>query len=126
LVSENNQLLEKAHKAESDLARNRHWNSSSEALDWLNTHHNRNRKGLGWVNRCVTRPVNKKYVGLQENIICFHSEKTGHYRYACPLRKRTVERYSLYIKQIWIRKDELTSMSKKMGPNWIWVPKTNT
>jgi len=38
LVSENNQLLEKAHKVESDLAQNRHWNSSSEAFDWLNSH----------------------------------------------------------------------------------------
>ena len=60
LVSENNQLLEKAHKAESDLVQNRRcnssseayahkvesdliqnrrWNSSSESLNWLNTHH---------------------------------------------------------------------------------------
>jgi len=30
------------------------------------------------------------------------------------------------VKQMWIRKDELTSMSKKVGPKWIWVPKTNT
>ena len=80
LVSENNQLLEKAHKAESDLTENRRWNSSSEALDWLNTHYSRNRKGLGWVNRCVTRPVNKKYVELPENKIYFHCEKTGYYR----------------------------------------------
>jgi len=39
LVSKNNQLLEKAHKAESNFAQNRRWNSSSEALNWLNTHH---------------------------------------------------------------------------------------
>ena len=32
LVSENNQLLEKVHKAESDLVQNRHRNSSSEAF----------------------------------------------------------------------------------------------
>jgi len=37
LVSENRQLLEKARKAEYDLTENRCWNSSSEALDWLNT-----------------------------------------------------------------------------------------
>jgi len=31
LVSENNKLLKKAHKTESDLLQNRRWNSSSEA-----------------------------------------------------------------------------------------------
>ena len=39
LVSENNQPIEKAHKVESNLTENRRWNSSSKALDWLNTHH---------------------------------------------------------------------------------------
>ena len=78
------------------------------------------------MNKPVTRLVNKKYVGLQENIICFHLRETYHYRYACPLRKRAMERNSLYVKQVWIRKDDLTSMSKKVGPKWIWVPKTNT
>ena len=50
LVSENNQLLEKVHKVESDLVQNRRCNRFSEALNWLNTHHNRNRMGLGFVN----------------------------------------------------------------------------
>jgi len=36
-----------------------------------------------------------------------------------------MERNSLYVKQMWVKKDELISMIKKMGPNWIWVPKTN-
>ena len=147
LVSENNQLLEKAHKAESDLiqnwrwnssseahahkvksdlAQNRRWNSSLEVLNYLNTHHTKNNRGLGFVNRPFTKPVDKKYVGLQENIICFHCGKTGHYQHTCPLRKGVVQGHSLYVKQMWIKKDELTSMSKKMGPKWIWVPKTNT
>jgi len=97
LVSENNQLLKKAHKAKSDLIQNRHWNSSSKAFNWLNTQHSRNKSGLEFVNRPGTKPVNKKYVGLQDNIICFHCEKSG-YRYACPLRKRAMERNTLYIK----------------------------
>jgi len=66
LVSENNQLLEKAHKVESNLTKNRRWNNSSEMLDWLNTHHRRNRKELGWVNRCVTRPVNKNMLDFKK------------------------------------------------------------
>jgi len=37
------------------------------------------------MNRHVTKPVDKKYVGLLENIICYHCGKTGHYRYACSL-----------------------------------------
>jgi len=119
-------LLEKLKKVESDLTENNRWNSSSEALNWLNTHHSRNKKGLGFVTRCTINPVNKKYVGFQENIICFHCGKTSHYRYKCPLRKNAMERSMLYVKQIWVRKDELTSTSKKVGPKWIWIPKTNT
>jgi len=37
-----------------------------------------------------------------------------------------MERNSLYVKQVWIRNDDLKSMSKKMGPKWIWFPKINT
>jgi len=46
LIYENHQLLDRLKKAESNLIANRRWNSSSEALKWLNTHHNRNKKGL--------------------------------------------------------------------------------
>jgi len=79
--------------------------------------------GLGFVNRGVTKLVNKKYVGLQENILCFHCGKTGHYHYTCPLRKGAMERNLLYIKQMWIRKDELISMSKKWDPSGSMFPK---
>jgi len=140
LVSENNKLLEMAHKTESDLVQNKHWNSSSEAharkvesdhvqnrcrnssaeaLNWLNTHYSRNKRGLGFVNRSITKLVNKKYVGLKENITCFHCGKISYYRHTYPLRKRAMERNSLYVKQIWIKKDELISMTKKIGPKWI-------
>jgi len=66
------------------------------------------------------------YVGLHENIICFHYGKTMRYRYTCSLRKGAMERNLLHVKQMWTRKDELTSISKKVGPKWIWVPKSNT
>jgi len=56
LVCESSQLLE---KAESDLTANRRWNSSSEVLKWLNTHHNRNKKGLGFVSKRTVYPVNR-------------------------------------------------------------------
>ena len=118
MISENNQLLEKVYKAESDLTENKWWNSSSEELNWLNTHYSRNKKELGFVNRRVIKPLNKKYVGLQENISCFHCGRTGHYRYTCPLRKCAMDRNLFSVKQIWIRKGD-TSMSKKMGPKWI-------
>ena len=85
-------------KAESDFTANRRWNSSSEALKSLDTHHNQNKKGLGFVTRCTVNPVNKKYVGLQENIICFHFGKTSHYHYTCPLKKNVVERSMIYVK----------------------------
>ena len=124
LLVENRKLLEKLKQVESDFAANRHWNRASQALNWLNTHHNRGRKGLGFVTKCTIYPVNRKYVGLPENIVCFHFEKTGHYRYACPSRRYAMDKNLVYVKQIWVRKDEF-SVCKGMGPKWIWVPKTN-
>ena len=47
LLEENKNLLEKLKQMESDLATNKLWNGSSRALEWLNTHHSRNRRGLG-------------------------------------------------------------------------------
>jgi len=82
------------------------------------------KKGLGFVAKRTEYPVNRKYVGLSENIICFYCGKTGHYRYTCSLRKYAMERNLIHVKQIWVRKDEL-SVSKGMGPKWIWVPKSN-
>ena len=72
----------------------------------------------------MTYPVNRKYVGLSENIVCDHCGKKGHYRYTYPSRKYAIKKNSVYVKQIWIRKDEICT-SKEMGPKWIWVPKTN-
>jgi len=80
------------HKVEFDLVQNRRWNRSPEVLNWLNTHHSQNKMRLGFVNRRVTKQVDKKYVGLQENIICFHCGKTGHCHYTCSLRKEAMER----------------------------------
>jgi len=122
LICENHQLLKRLKKVESDLTANRHWNSSSQALKWLNTHHNQNKKGLCFVTKRIVYPVKGKYVGLPKNIVCFHCCKTGHYRYACPLRKYAIERNLIRVKQIWVRKDEIC-MPKGMGSNWIWVPK---
>ena len=113
--TENSLLQEKLQKTESGLIQNRRWNSSLEALNWLNTHHSRNKKGLGFVSRHVTKPISKKYVRLLENIICFHCGESGHHRYAYPIRKKAMERNSIYVKQMWIKKDELISTSKGMG-----------
>ena len=124
LLNEKQSLNATIEKLETNLATNNRWNKSSQALDWLNTHHNRNKKGLGYKPKQTVYPIHRKYVGLPENIVCFHCGKTGHYRYTCPLRKHANEKNERYGKQIWIRKDELY-MSKRMGPKWIWVPKTN-
>jgi len=45
LIRENHQLLETLKKVESEFTANRHYNSSSKALKWLNAHHNQNKKG---------------------------------------------------------------------------------
>jgi len=100
LIFENHQLLDRLKKAESNLTTNRRRNSSSETLKWLNTHHNRNKKGLGFVTVKTIYPINRKYVGLLENIICFHCGKTGRDHYACPLRKYAIERNLIHVKQI--------------------------
>ena len=118
LLEENSKLLEKLKQAETDLTTNRRWNSSSQALNWLNTHHNRTKKGLGFVTKRTIYLVNRKYMGLPENIVCFHCGKMGHYRYTCPLRRYAMEINFIYVKQFWVRKDEIC-MSKGMGPKWI-------
>ena len=118
LLVENSKLLEKIKQVESNLAANRGWNRSSQALNWLNTHYNQDKRGLGFVTKRTVYPVNRKYVGLPENIVCFHCGKTGHYRYACPIRRYAMESNLTYIKQIWVRKDEICT-SKGMGPKWI-------
>ena len=69
LLVENNKLLEKLKQVESDLAANRRWNRSSQALNWLNTHHYRGRKGLGFEKKHTIYPNNRKYVGSYENIV---------------------------------------------------------
>jgi len=92
-------LLEKLKQVESDLAANRRWNRSSKALNWLNTHHNRGRKGLGFVIKRTIYLVNRKSVGLHENIVCFHCGKMGHYRYACPIRRYAMDKNLIYVKQ---------------------------
>ena len=48
LLVENNKLHERVKQVETDQATNRHWNDSSQALNWLNNHHNRGSKGLGF------------------------------------------------------------------------------
>ena len=125
LLVENRKLLKNLKQVKLDLAANRRSSCSSEALQWMNTYHNGNKKGLGFVAKRTVYPVNRKYVGLSENIICFHCGKTCHYRYTCPLRKYAMERNLIHVKQIWVRKDYVY-MSKGMGPKWTWVPKTNT
>jgi len=91
LLVENNKLLEKLKQVESDLTANRRWNRSSHALNWLNTHHNRGRKGLDFEKKHTIYPNNRKYVGLPENIVCFHHGKIGHYRYTCLSRKNAIK-----------------------------------
>ena len=40
LLVENNKLHEMLKQVETDQATNRRWNNSSQALNWLNNHHN--------------------------------------------------------------------------------------
>ena len=39
-INDNKEHREQVQRAETDLAENKRWNSSSEVLNWLNTHHN--------------------------------------------------------------------------------------
>jgi len=51
LLGENNKLHETIKQVETYQATNRRWHDSSQALNWLNNHHNRGRKGLGFVKK---------------------------------------------------------------------------
>jgi len=117
-------LLDKLNQVELGLAANRRWNRASYTLNWLNNHHNQGRKGLGFQQKHTVYPRYKKYVGLPENIVCFHCGKTEHVRYTCPSRNNALERNFGYIKQIWVRKEDLC-MLKGMGLKKIWISKTN-
>jgi len=77
LLVENNKLHETIKQVETDQATNRRWHDSSQAVDWLNNHHTRGRKGLSFVKKHTVYPCNRKYVGLPENIVCYHCGKPG-------------------------------------------------
>jgi len=40
-------------------------------LNWLNAHYNRGRRGLGFMTKRTVYPMNRKYVGLPENMFVF-------------------------------------------------------
>ena len=54
LLVENHSLHEKFKQAEIEQAANKRWYDSSDALNWLNTHHNRGRKGLGFETHSIS------------------------------------------------------------------------
>jgi len=56
LLVENNKLHEMLKQVETDQATNRRWNKSSQALNWLNNHHNRGRKGLRFEKKHIIYP----------------------------------------------------------------------
>jgi len=124
LLVENQNLHEKLKQVEINHVVTKRWHDSSDALTWLNSHHNRGRNGLGFVKKHTVYPCNRKYVRLPENIVCYHCRKTGHVRYVCPSREHAFKKNYECVKQIWVRKDEL-SMLKRMGPKQIWIPKPN-
>ena len=78
LLVENQNLHEKLKQVEQEQAEKTRWLDSSVALNWLNTHHNRGKQGLGFVKKHTIYPYKRKYLGLPENIVCYHCGKTGH------------------------------------------------
>jgi len=124
LLVDNKNLHAKLKQVETDFATNRCWNQASQALNCLSKNHNHSKKGLGFRRKHTDHPKNRKYVGLLENIVCFHCGKTSHVRYTFPSRNNAMERNLNHVKQIWVGKDEIF-MSNGKGPKWIWVPKTS-
>jgi len=60
-----------------------------------------------------------------QRILCvFIVEKSGMLGILVHLEKHALEKNLGYVKQIWVRKDDL-SMLKRMRPKKSWVPKTN-
>jgi len=98
LLAENQSLYERLKQVEIDQAANNRWHDSSEALNWLNTHYNRGRKGLGFEKKHTVYPCNRIYVGLPENIVCYHCGKTGHVRYTCPSREHAFKKNYVCVK----------------------------
>jgi len=112
LLTENQSLHEKLKQVEIDQAANKRLHDSSEALNWLNTHHNQGRKGLGFVNKHTVYPCNRKYLGLLENIVCYRCGKIGHVRYTCPSREHAFKKNYGCVKLIWVRKEDLSILKR--------------
>ncbi|XP_070020007.1 uncharacterized protein [Nicotiana sylvestris] len=73
-------LKEDLVKVKHELDRTCKWNKSSDALSWLQEHHNSNKRGLGYGTPAPKCDPKSKYITLPENKICTHCGKTGHYK----------------------------------------------
>ena len=60
LLVENNKWAEKLKQVKLDLAANRRWNKASQALNWLNFHHNRGKNGFGLCEKENRLPCEQK------------------------------------------------------------------
>jgi len=70
LLVDNHNLLEKIKQVKTDQTINRRWHDSSQVLNWLNTHHNPGRKGLGFVKKHTVYPCSKKNMLDYQKILC--------------------------------------------------------
>jgi len=151
VMSQNKKLTQKISEIKENVDQNRLKEQSPKVFPWV---HNKNlKKGLGFKDRKVVKPVDKKYVGMAENIICFYCGKTGHIRFSCSMRKNEITRNNSYVDSQRnnksrnsltdcsqnckkLRNDSCTCIvkknkrhieyfGKKKEPKWIWVPKTN-
>jgi len=77
LLVKNNKLHETLKQAETNQATNRRWHDSSQALNWLNSHHNRGRKGLGFVKKHIVYPCNRNILDYQKILCVIIVEKSG-------------------------------------------------
>jgi len=124
LVNQNDQLKAKLTKLEKRISENNLREQFPKVFPWIKNP----KKGLGYGRKKKMKYVDKKYVGMPENIICFHCGHTGHVRYTCPIRRGFDERnrsYACSRPRSLTAYDSLLAHGKKKEPKWIWVPKTN-
>jgi len=126
LVRQNKRLQEKITKLEQRKCENNLREQFPKVFPWLKSPKTRN--GLGYGKKEKVKFVDKKYVGMPENIICFHCGHTGHVRYNCPIRRNSDLRNSSYACSMTCSgtaSDTRLAHEKGREPKWIWVPKTN-
>ncbi|XP_070028917.1 uncharacterized protein [Nicotiana sylvestris] len=116
-------LGESDDEQEEDLGKVKHeidrtckWNKASDALSWLQEHHRRNKRGLGYGTQALKWDPKSKYLTLTENKICTHCGKIDHYKNECNAKEKASQKNKVFVQE----KNKLPGWVQVKGRSQIW------